>query len=195
LSIVDPADKRAFSAIQTSLQKAEPKDFPVEMSFYNEVKRRVNLARKLDKVMHQIEQATQASSWLKKQAEDAELEVDEDLLPDLEEQKLPRYKRIQLEQTISTLRGQLNELLDAPLLPAGSPPLNFHHLQVLTFFLGASRSYITKNPLPTMLGETESHSAHKDVKSSTKSIFKFKQRRGNAKSSAVISNKPKSDQK
>ena len=79
MSIIEPKDKRAFAAIQKTLNKEEPKEFPVEMEFYTTVKKRVNLARKLNEYIHTLEKENASVNWARRVVEDADIEPDEEV--------------------------------------------------------------------------------------------------------------------
>jgi hypothetical protein len=54
-------------------------EYPVESAYLKGVRQRVNLARTVDKLSHSFEKQQAKKSWFVKAAEEADLDLDEDL--------------------------------------------------------------------------------------------------------------------
>lgn len=52
-------------------------DFPVDLSYFPAIKKRVNLAKKIDKHMHTKRKEKSDTDWFRKQAEAMDIELDE----------------------------------------------------------------------------------------------------------------------
>ena len=62
-------------------------DFPVDMTYLPAIKNRVNLARKIDKEMHQKRKERTNDDWFRKAAEEMDIVLDESLLTDEKNRK------------------------------------------------------------------------------------------------------------
>lgn len=131
--IVDPQDKKNFNTIMYSLQKEkELPDFPFDYSMFKEVKKRVNIARRLSKLIFTINKEKERKSWIKKTANDLDAEIPPDLLDETESEEILREKKVWKERYLMEkhkLKTELDELLSKPMLS-----------------IGVSPKYITKNP-------------------------------------------------
>lgn len=131
--IVDPQDKKNFSTIMYSLQKEkELPDFPFDYSVFKEVKKRVNIARRLSKLLFTITKEKEKKTWIKKTAQNLDAEIPKDLLDETESEEILREKKVWKERFLmekSKLKMELEELLSKPMISIGTSP-----------------KYITKNP-------------------------------------------------
>ncbi|CAB4017426.1 ATP-dependent RNA helicase ddx24-like [Paramuricea clavata] len=116
LLLISPDDLRSYDKIWKSLKKDdEPPDFPVDMEYLNEIRKRVSLARIIDKEEHKFRKKKWSNDWFLNNAKEAELEVDEDLLEDLGDSREQQVRKDKL----SAKKAELNTLLDVPLASSG----------------------------------------------------------------------------
>ena len=89
--------------------------FPVDSQILNSVKLRVNTARTLDKLLLDNRKEEVEKNWLKKAAEEAELELSEDDDDELECSSSKSQIKADLKSKIKSTRAQLNTLLATPM--------------------------------------------------------------------------------
>eukprot|EP00850_Spirogloea_muscicola_P016266 SM000131S26696 [mRNA] locus=s131:47238:51770:- [translate_table: standard] len=79
--LLSPKDRAKYRALCKALSReAGLPSFPVDESYLPAVQERVVLALQLDKVLHTVSQASARSTWLKRQADELGLDLDEDKL-------------------------------------------------------------------------------------------------------------------
>ncbi|XP_028398724.1 ATP-dependent RNA helicase DDX24-like [Dendronephthya gigantea] len=116
LLLIGPDDLRSYEKIWKGLKKDnEPPDFPVDIEYLNEIRKRVSLARTIDKEEHQFRKKKWSNDWFLNNAKEAELEIDEDLLEDLGDSREQRV----MKERLSGKKAELNALLDIPLASSG----------------------------------------------------------------------------
>ena len=77
--LVSPEDLSNYRKIIKTLNRNEDlPSFPVEDEYMPALRKRVNLARQIDKLQHSLDKQTHESKWFEKLAEEADLEIDED---------------------------------------------------------------------------------------------------------------------
>merc|ERR1712223_1992064 len=111
--------------------------FPVDSQTLNSVKLRVSTARKLDKLLLDDRREDVEKNWLKKAAEEAELELSDDDEDDNEFTCSKSQVKADLKALIKSMRAQLNTMLAAPLHTknfAGKYPTMSGRLQLPTDF-------------------------------------------------------------
>jgi len=85
--------------------------FPIDEQIISSVKQRVNTARTLDKFLWDQRKEDAQKNWLKKAAEEAELELSED---DMEDESSQR-KKADLKSKIKSTKAQLAVMLATPI--------------------------------------------------------------------------------
>jgi arsenate reductase-like glutaredoxin family protein len=97
------------------------KEFPVDMGFYKGIKKRVETARNIDKVLHHQQKERSSQAWLKRAAADAGVDVEEiDTFQDDQYIKQKAVERQRLESTLKAYQAELRALLDRPVMAAGT---------------------------------------------------------------------------
>lgn len=89
---------------------------PIEFSFLPELKERVTLARELDKISHTERKAAHDDAWIRKLAEEADMDMSEEDI-DLDG---PRKKENKgNDKKAQSIKSKLNQLLQTPLSARG----------------------------------------------------------------------------
>ncbi|XP_046848202.1 ATP-dependent RNA helicase DDX24-like [Xenia sp. Carnegie-2017] len=158
LLLISPDDLRSYEKIWKSLDKDyEPTEFPVDMKFLNDIRKRVSLARIIDKEEHRFRKRKWNNDWFLNNAKEADLEIDEDLLEDLGDS----HEQQVLKKKLSANKARLNSLLAAPFACsgfAGKYPTKERKLQ------SCGSQYISN------VERKEEISGHKAVKTKNKSF-------------------------
>ncbi len=110
--LIDPSENKFYKRMCNTLNRDEDLPlFPIELELLVAVKTRVNLARSLDKLLLDSRKEEAEKTWLKRAAEEAELE-----LSDEEDEGAPTsQEKAQLRNKIKSTRTQLNSLLATPM--------------------------------------------------------------------------------
>lgn len=151
LALIDPSEKRLWRDLCRSLKRgkcfvwndllncetdARPflsfaaddvPPMPVEYSFFTALKQRIELAREIDQSIHTQKKASHDDAWLRKLAQDVEMDLsgDEGGHDDEEDGRTARKGGKSARQVkskdknVAALRAQLNELIKTPLRARG----------------------------------------------------------------------------
>lgn len=119
-----PEEIRYYRMICSMLQKVDGlNDFPVDVFLMDKLKPAVNLAIEIDRLQHQIQKKRFNSSWLKKTAEEMDIEIeDEDLLREIQmEEDIVESKpsKKQISGKLNSLKNELKQLLEQPYIEMG----------------------------------------------------------------------------
>eukprot|EP01039_Chlorochromonas_danica_P007977 gene7977-8798_t len=123
ISIVTPEDNQAHIAICTSLiassrtGKKIP-SFPkleVDLSLVGRIRDRVKLAKKIFNLSHKLNQQTKETNWIKFQAKQSELDLDEELLHETGHSADQREQQNKQKAELRNLRQELKVLLTQPI--------------------------------------------------------------------------------
>ncbi|KAI9284564.1 P-loop containing nucleoside triphosphate hydrolase protein [Umbelopsis sp. AD052] len=124
LMLCSPEELSLYKKLVHRLRKGEPyPDFPVDYSIQREMKKRVELATKIDKQEHRLQKISHDDDWMKRMANDLDIEYDEDV------HSTKRQKRKHSEdddeeekirQKIRGWKGELKHMCAQPLLPHGA---------------------------------------------------------------------------
>lgn len=113
LMFVSPEESNSYKKICRLSNKPEGLPFfPINNGVMNEVKNRVRLARELDIMVHRQKKIRVKNDWFTKMAEEADMDVDDDLIT---EDKGAKEK----QHVIKMKRQQLDQLLKRPVFPKG----------------------------------------------------------------------------
>ncbi|RUS18719.1 P-loop containing nucleoside triphosphate hydrolase protein [Endogone sp. FLAS-F59071] len=91
-------------------------DFPVDHGIVSEMKKRVALAKKIDKEEHYLNKSTHDDDWMRKTAEAMDIELDDKTLGGDETDR----GNSEVKAKVRVWRGQLKEMLARPLMPHGA---------------------------------------------------------------------------
>ncbi|CAD6975445.1 unnamed protein product [Tilletia controversa] len=79
LAMIDPAEKRVWNEIRKSLSRKDSVPaMTVEFSFFDPLRARLDLAKQIDNAVHRAAKDSHDDAWLKKMAEDADIDIDDD---------------------------------------------------------------------------------------------------------------------
>merc|ERR1719210_392432 len=136
--LIDASENQFYKRMCKTLNRDEDLPaFPVDSQTLNSVKLRVNTARKLDKLLLDDRREDVEKNWLKKAAEEAELELSDDDEDDNEFTCSKSQVKADLKAQIKSMRAQLNTMLAAPIHTqnfAGKYPTMSGRLQLPTDF-------------------------------------------------------------
>ncbi|KAJ8506075.1 hypothetical protein OPV22_006961 [Ensete ventricosum] len=115
IALISPSDKTKFFALCKSLSKESLRQFPVDDSYMPEILKRLSLARQIDKILRKNSQENVNKSWLIRNAESLDLEVEESAS---EEDVVKGYKQKKISSLqLKKLQQELNDHLKQPLQP------------------------------------------------------------------------------
>jgi ATP-dependent RNA helicase DDX24/MAK5 len=87
------------------------KDYPIDNDYFDECKKRVSLAVKIDKMEHQMSKQQSTSSWYEKQAKILDIELDDEILKetyrDSDEVNKNKRKLQQMKQELTQMLGKI----------------------------------------------------------------------------------------
>eukprot|EP00742_Colponemidia_sp_Colp-10_P010684 GILJ01011757.1.p1 GENE.GILJ01011757.1~~GILJ01011757.1.p1 ORF type:complete len:717 (+),score=143.17 GILJ01011757.1:89-2152(+) len=127
--------------------------FPVDAMYMGQVKKRVNLARKIDSQTHQVQKKASQKSWFEKYAKELDVIMDDAVVDD--ENDTQREKQ-QASARLSSLQAELKKALAEPLLPRGVSK------KFLTTALDMS--------LPSLLDQNKNTDASEDLRKGKKRL-------------------------
>ncbi|KAI9248869.1 P-loop containing nucleoside triphosphate hydrolase protein [Phascolomyces articulosus] len=112
LLLVAPDELKLYTKLYKTLKKGvQYPDFPVDVGILNEMKSRVQLATEIDKLEHQEQKSSHDENWMRKMAEEMDVEFDE------EEHTKPNNNASKVK--IQNKKAELKHLLSQPMLPFG----------------------------------------------------------------------------
>ncbi|KAG5880257.1 hypothetical protein JTB14_027322 [Gonioctena quinquepunctata] len=112
--LIEPNELPNYLRMCRTLEKNEDLPiFPVQESFLNAVKQRVNLSRELDKLQLQVRKANSEAGWFQKAADDMDIIVDDF------SRKHDSEEANKLKKVADIKRKQLASLLAMPIFPRG----------------------------------------------------------------------------
>lgn len=114
--LVAPQEAGSYKKIMKSLNSGnELNSFPVDVAFMSSIKKRITLAKKVDKEEFKFRRKKSRNDWVLSSAKAMDIEVDEDLLEDLGDVQERKQQQGKLKQ----MKAELSSLLKAPLIPLG----------------------------------------------------------------------------
>lgn len=106
--LVGPQDKQYYTKLCSNLgKKQDIPNFSLDTTYLKEVKKRVDLAKQIESMNFQIQKENMSNHWLKKTAEEMDIEMEDDFLPSQQETKNTK----QIKQQIRILNEELKNLL------------------------------------------------------------------------------------
>lgn len=114
--LIDSTEMNKYRQLCTTLNRStDLPPFPVDVNIMNQVKKRLNFARKLESMEHSHRKARAEENWLRKAAEEAELIIDEE---ESDEELIIEkdLKAVQQKREIKSMRTKLMKMLAVPLL-------------------------------------------------------------------------------
>ncbi|EGZ26391.1 hypothetical protein PHYSODRAFT_480097 [Phytophthora sojae] len=123
ISLVSPVDAKFHVQICKMLQRPTGlSDFPFDHRYMETIDERVRLAKSINDQENAAGKLKSEATWFEQMAAAADLDMDEDLLFELgaKQRNQDSKKKTTANQSVQTLRAQLNRLLSQPLRPVGS---------------------------------------------------------------------------
>ena len=88
--------------------------YPIDLDYFDECKKRVTLARKIDETEHQLNKDKNTSSWYEKQAKMLDIELDDEILKETDQDKDQTSKK---RRELTRLKQQLESQLKSIIFP------------------------------------------------------------------------------
>ncbi|XP_050509203.1 ATP-dependent RNA helicase ddx24 [Diabrotica virgifera virgifera] len=112
--LMEPNELPNYLKLCKTLGKSEDlPTFPVQDNYLNAVKKRIDLARELDKFQLNVKKANSENGWLQKAAEDMDIIID-DVSRKYDSEEVHSQKKI-----LETKKKHLASLLNTPIFPKG----------------------------------------------------------------------------
>ncbi|SGY73122.1 BQ5605_C005g03263 [Microbotryum silenes-dioicae] len=131
LQLVAPDEKQVQKLLMASLGKGtDLPGLPIDYSIYDQLKKRIEMAKKIENAQHKATKSAHEDNWLKQAAEAMELDVPSDF-DFSDEEGDPANSRKKQERTrggrkgkgqqyeLKMLKGELQKMLDKPLMMRG----------------------------------------------------------------------------
>ncbi|KAI4469365.1 rna helicase [Holotrichia oblita] len=165
--LVEPDEIQQYLRLCRTLGKTEDLPlFPIQENYLDAVKKRVNLAREIDKLEFKVKKSNSSTGWLQKAAEEMDIILDDDLQKDPDE-----YDDSNNQKKAATVKRKLlNALLEKPIFPrsfSGKYPLSFEDPEVLL-----NQGAREENAVEVMRNAIENNAVKHTIK--TKRLFKSK---------------------
>jgi len=114
--LVGPEELGSYKKIMKTLNGGNDLDsFPVDVTYMSSIRKRISLAKQIDKDEHKFKRKKSSNDWILASAKAMDIEVDEDLLEDLGDVREKQERQGKLRQ----MKAELSGLLKAPLIPVG----------------------------------------------------------------------------
>ncbi|KAG8880681.1 ATP-dependent RNA helicase [Tulasnella sp. 332] len=123
--LVGPEERRLLRSLMSGLGREADSvpDLIMDLDIVDKLKHRVSLARRVDSASHKITKANHDRNWMKKTAEEMEVEVDSDFLGESDDEEgMPSSgsnRHAKEKSEIAALKSELAYLLRQPLLARG----------------------------------------------------------------------------
>ncbi|OCB91444.1 DEAD-domain-containing protein [Sanghuangporus baumii] len=119
-----PDERRILRALLASLDRVgenEIPHMPIELDLLDNLKERVQLAKRIDAATHKVKKEKHERNWLKQAAEAMEIELDSDLDVSILDEDAPSKRRNESKekQQVQALKTELKDLLSRPLVAKG----------------------------------------------------------------------------
>lgn len=115
ISLISPNDRSKFASLCKSFSKEFFWQFPIELSYMQEIDKRLSLARQIDKITRRDSQEKAKQTWFERNAEAVGLVVEEN---DSEEERVNKHKQKKFSSMrLDKLQQELGILLSHPLQP------------------------------------------------------------------------------
>ncbi|KAJ1656508.1 ATP-dependent RNA helicase [Dispira simplex] len=110
-----PEETKAYQKLCTVLKKSSIPEFPVDHRILREMKKRAQLARKINDEEHRMKKTKFESDWLRQQAQAMDIELDDDLLSDDDDgQKAQQEATVKAK--VRQWKQELRILLEQPIV-------------------------------------------------------------------------------
>lgn len=115
LALIEPSEKRIWHNLCKSLKRKDDlASMPIEYTFLSALKERIALAKQIDQATHTQKKASHDDAWLRKLAEEVEMDLSEE-----EEDRSNDIKKVNEAKSVHALRSRLTQLIKTPLRARG----------------------------------------------------------------------------
>ncbi|CEG37502.1 dead deah box rna [Plasmopara halstedii] len=167
ISLVSPTDAKSHSQICKMLQRPTGlSEFPFDHRYMEAIDVRMRLAKSINEQEDAAGKLKSEATWFEQMAAAADLDMDEDLLFELKAKQRNQddKKKKSANQSVQSLRAQLNRLLAVPLRPVGyARKFRQLHKEIGSKLTGD--------------GEYRARDANEDLASKNKKVYKQFRRR------------------
>ncbi|KAF8644930.1 hypothetical protein AX16_008212 [Volvariella volvacea WC 439] len=117
-----PDERRIVKALMHSLSRDEEEipEMPIELGILDQLKERVQLARRIETENHKVRKSNHEKNWVKETADAMDIELDSDFLSNSDDEEVPsKQQRKKREVKNAALKAELKQMLAQPLLAKG----------------------------------------------------------------------------
>ncbi|KAJ1721137.1 ATP-dependent RNA helicase [Coemansia erecta] len=120
IMMVSPEERKLYYKMCAKLDK-NIAPFPVDLDLVARLKPRVELAKDIDTREHRINKLTHERNWVKKHADELDIELDSDFMPSSDDERDSEIKHSQKsdKMQIKAAKARLNQLLAQKILGRG----------------------------------------------------------------------------
>ncbi len=94
------------------LKESDLKDYPIDIDYYNECKKRVQLARRINTIEHTLNKEKSNKSWYEKNAKMLDIDIDDELAKETHVDKSDlKKKKNEVKQLTKQLDGALKQTI------------------------------------------------------------------------------------
>ncbi|SPQ98557.1 unnamed protein product (mitochondrion) [Plasmodiophora brassicae] len=116
LMLIAPAEQEAYRRLTRDLSHSVA-EFPVDTALLVPIRKRINVATKLDRLLSEDKKASAESNWFAKHAKEMDILLDDDIVP--KTASATDDDRARRNQQFASMRAHLAQLLAEPLIPRG----------------------------------------------------------------------------
>ncbi|WFD42539.1 RNA helicase [Malassezia psittaci] len=121
VALVEPNEQRVLNGIWKALKRTDTlATLTIEYTLLDAIRERLRLAKQIDELQHTQNKAKHEDSWIRKMAQEADLNLDSDSEQDnVESQAVAGRKSAKSDAKLASLRAELKALLARPITPRG----------------------------------------------------------------------------
>ncbi|WFC98453.1 hypothetical protein MYAM1_001181 [Malassezia yamatoensis] len=121
VALVEPNEQRVLNGIWKALKRTDTMaTLTIEYTLLDAIRERLRLAKQIDQLQHTQNKAKHEDSWIRKMAQEADLDLESDSEQDSAElQADARRKTAKPDAKLASIRAELKALLARPIMPRG----------------------------------------------------------------------------
>lgn len=113
--LISPDEINLYRKIVATFRKGSDfNDYPIDLDYLDECKVRVNLARKVDELDHQLTKTKNTNNWYEKNAKLLDIELDDEIL---KETQVDTDKNLKEKRKLQQLKSELDRQLKKMIFP------------------------------------------------------------------------------
>jgi ATP-dependent RNA helicase DDX24/MAK5 len=112
--LVSPEEMNLYRKTLKTFTNKEIRDYPIDTDYYEECKKRVTLARKVDELQHQMSKEKSNVNWYEKHARMLDMELDDEIM---KETHVDSNQASKNQRKLSQFKNELNQLLNKMMFP------------------------------------------------------------------------------